>query len=163
MNPANDALSALRDIHLPEAVSLWPPAPGWWVAAGLVVALAVALRLLQLRRRRSVARAALRELDGLEREHQETGDAAEYAVRLSALMRRVALARFPRNEVASLHGAFWVDFLSRASERTGFPSEVVEAMERAIFAPPRQDHPPEDTEDTAAWGAAARAWIRRTS
>ena len=160
MSPANDALSALRDIHLPEAVSLWPPAPGWWVAAGLVVALAVALRLLQLRRRRSVARAALRELDGLERNHQETGDAAEYAVRLSALLRRVALARFPRNEVASLHGAFWVDFLSRASARTGFPAEVVEAMERAVFAPLRRENP---SEDTAAWGAAARAWIRRTS
>jgi hypothetical protein len=159
MSPANDVLSALRDIHLPEAVSLWPPAPGWWVAAGLIVALAVTLRLVQLRRRRSVTRAALRELDGLERDHQETGDAAEYAVRLSALLRRVALARFPRNVVASLHGAFWVDFLSRASA-FGFPSEVVEAMERAVFEPPRQDHPPEDT---AAWGDAARAWIRRMS
>ena len=160
MNPANDALSALRDIHLPEAVSLWPPAPGWWVAAGLVVALAVALRLLQLRRRRSVARAALRELDGLERDHEGTGDAGAYAVRLSALLRRVALARFPRNEVASLHGATWIDFLNRASARTGFPSEVVEAMERTVFAPPFEESP---REDTAAWGAAARAWIRRTS
>ena len=160
MSPAHDALSALRDIHLPEAVPLWPPAPGWWVAAGLVVALAVALRLVQLRRRRSVSRAALRELDRLEREHEKTRDAGVYAVRLSALLRRVALARFPRNEVASLHGETWIDFLNRASARTGFPDEVVETMERAVFAPPCEESPPEDT---TAWGSAARAWIRRTS
>lgn len=160
MSATDDALSALRDIHLPEAVPLWPPAPGWWVAAGLLVAVAVALRLVVLRRRRSVALAALRELERLDRDHEQSRDAGVYAVRLSALLRRVALARFPRREVASLHGAEWVEFLSRSSARTRFPSEVVEAMERAVFAPACEEHPPEDT---AAWGAAAREWIRRMS
>jgi len=160
MSPANDALSALRDIHLPAAVPLWPPAPGWWIAAGLFIALVLALRLVVLRRRRSVARAALRELNELDREHDQTRDDGAYAVRLSALLRRVALTRFPRSEVASLHGAAWVDFLSRLGARTGFPAEMVEAMERAVFAPPCEEQP---GEDTVAWGAAARAWIRRTS
>ena len=30
-----DPLSQLADIHLPEAVSAWPPAVGWWLLAGL--------------------------------------------------------------------------------------------------------------------------------
>ena len=30
----------LRDIHLPDAVSWWPPAIGWWLLAIIIVALA---------------------------------------------------------------------------------------------------------------------------
>ncbi|HAU18090.1 MAG TPA: DUF4381 domain-containing protein, partial [Marinobacter adhaerens] len=42
MNP-QDPLSQLRDIHLPETGGLWPPAPGWWVLAILLIAVLAAL------------------------------------------------------------------------------------------------------------------------
>lgn len=41
----------LRDVHVPPAPSLWPPAPGWWLVLLLVVALSV-LAWWFLRRRR---------------------------------------------------------------------------------------------------------------
>jgi hypothetical protein len=31
----------LRDIHLPEAITWWPPAPGWWISAVLAIAIIV--------------------------------------------------------------------------------------------------------------------------
>ena len=28
----------LRDLHLPDAIGWWPPAPGWWVVIALLAA-----------------------------------------------------------------------------------------------------------------------------
>ena len=38
MNGENP-LQNLKDIHLPGAVSAWPPAPGWWILTFLLLAL----------------------------------------------------------------------------------------------------------------------------
>ncbi|MET0580835.1 MAG: DUF4381 domain-containing protein [Pseudoxanthomonas sp.] len=46
----------LRDVHVPPAPSLWPPAPGWWVVAGAVLlVLVIAWWIRQKRRRRLLA------------------------------------------------------------------------------------------------------------
>jgi len=49
----------LRDIHLPEPVGWWPPAPGWWALLALALAGAAAWGWLAWRRRTRVRRAAL--------------------------------------------------------------------------------------------------------
>jgi len=33
MNP--DPLAPLRPLHLPDQIGWWPPAPGWWLLAGV--------------------------------------------------------------------------------------------------------------------------------
>ena len=46
----------LRDVHVPPAPSLWPPAPGWWLLAGVVaLVLAIAWWAARRRRRRMLA------------------------------------------------------------------------------------------------------------
>jgi hypothetical protein len=46
----------LRDVHVPPAPSLWPPAPGWWLVAGAVaLAVAIAWWIRRKRRRRMLA------------------------------------------------------------------------------------------------------------
>jgi len=56
-------LEQLRDIHLPEAVHWWPPAPGWWIVAALLLALTVWLsRYLQARYRRQYFRGESQDL-----------------------------------------------------------------------------------------------------
>ena len=43
MNPTTpvgaDPLAQLRGLHLPAAIGPWPPAPGWWMPAAVVVML----------------------------------------------------------------------------------------------------------------------------
>src|SRR5690348_12337591 len=96
-------LSNLRDIVLPPEVALWPPAPGWWiVAAGSVAATAILIAMAVTRHRRNAyRRAALGELDA--------ADARD----ISAVLKRAALAAWPRGEVASLTGTAWLAFLDR--------------------------------------------------
>ncbi len=59
----NPALEQLRDIHLPQSVHWWPPAPGWWIVAALLLALGIWLsRYLQARYRRQYFRGESQDL-----------------------------------------------------------------------------------------------------
>jgi len=157
MPPQTDALAALRDIHLPEAVSFWPLAPGWWGALALLISLVVACVLLVRRRRRSARRAALRMLGEAEQRFRSDGDVRALAVALSALLRRVALFRFPRRDVAALHGNDWLRFLADESRSNAFPADVVFGLERSLYA----KHTDPDEVDGEVWIAATSGWIRR--
>ncbi len=162
--PQTDPLAALRGIHLPEAVGIWPPAPGWWavlaVAMGLIVLAVVAVAV----RRASLAHHALRELDALE---GVPGDLQLLAMSVSALLRRVALRRFGRTRVASLHGTAWQEFLSETSphgkrRRATVDTDMGRLLALAPYAPPGTAS--FDLEggnaSNASVLAAARSWIR---
>ncbi len=156
MTSQNTALEALRDIHLPDAVSLWPPAPGWWVVLALAALLAAALFEARRRHRRSVRRAALEELHELERSFQRSGDVTALAAAVSGLLRRVALACHVPGEVARLHGRAWSAFLAGSSRKHPFPAPVAASLEHVVYRGLEADLGPEVPTD---WLSAARHWI----
>jgi hypothetical protein len=156
--PMADPLAALRDIHLPDPVSAWPPALGWWLAAALAAAACVALLLWWRARRRSPRRAALAELDRLASAWGAQRDVASLALGLSALLRRVALARFPREDVAALHGAERLAFLERAA-KSGFPREVGLELESALYRRPDEGAAARGEAEVLRWIGAVRRWI----
>lgn len=101
----------LRDIHVPSA-AWWPPAPGWWIVAALVVLVSCAIAWLFWRRaRQRPRRASLREVDSLEAAYARDGDMARLAEGASRLLRRVA--RLVDPDVASLSGDAWRAFVHR--------------------------------------------------
>ena len=112
MNPA-DPLAALRDIHVPAAPEFWPPAPGWIAVACLVIAAAVVAMAIAVRRWRAgrFRREALAALRSLRARHGAGVPDTEIATELSVLVRRVALARWPREDVAGLTGDRWMAWL----------------------------------------------------
>ena len=98
------SLSDLRDIALPAEPGLWPPAPGMWLLLSILFSILLVLcwSLLERRKRNAYRRAGILLLGGVETLYD-----------LSVLLKRVALAVFPRAEVAPLHGPDWVRFLGR--------------------------------------------------
>lgn len=156
MSPSPDLLAGLRDIHLPEPVSFWPPAPGWWLALLLLVLATAGAVLWTRARRRSLRRAALAELAELRSDYDASADAALLARRLSGLVRRVALARFGAKRVASLHGEAWCRFLIESGKPGGFTPALAGSLSHALYRRPDR----ETDGQAAAWVEAAGRWIR---
>lgn len=147
-------LRELRDIQLPDSVPLWPPAPGWWVLA-LLVSAALVPGIAALRRRRALRRQALGELRRLEREYRMEGNALRLVKGVSGLLRRVALARAPRAEVAGLVGPQWLAWLDR-SGGNGFTQGAGRVLAAAPYAPAAAI-------DAEPLLALAERWIRRNT
>jgi hypothetical protein len=135
LNP--DPLAQLRGYHLPEPVSWWPPAPGWWLLALLLLlAIGAVLWLFLVHRRRGAARrSARRELQALRSAHAAGGDDAALNRGLSRLLRRFALARFPRERVAGLTGETWLQFLDRYASDRAFTQGAGRALVEAPYRP----------------------------
>lgn len=156
MQQAGDPLAQLRDIHVPGPIDTWPPAPGWWLLAGLVLIGLISLSIWLYRRWRAnrYRREALAELAELEATWRETGDAHAYLAALQHLLKRVALTTFKREEVASLTGEAWVAFLDRSTGSHDFSMAESEALIDGNY---RSDA----SIDVAALQAVAQTWIRK--
>ena len=153
MTPS-DPLAALRDIHAPDPPAFWPPAPGWIAVVCLAVAVAVAAVVIAGRRWRAgrARREALASLRSLHARHQAGVPGTQIAMELSVLVRRVALARRPREEVAGLAGERWIAWLE-----SGQPGIGAAARTALLDAPYAREH----SFDVPRALAACEQWIRR--
>ena len=131
------SLQNLRDIAVPEPPPLWPPAPGVWVL--LIVFAAVLAMMVVFWRRRRADNAYRRAGLSLLEDARTTRD-------VNIVLKRVALAVFPRPEVAPLHGDEWAAFLDGSCRSVRFsPFGNLE----------------DDATATGEVRAMARTWIRR--
>ena len=75
---------------------------------------------------------------------------------VSTLLKRVALARYPRTDVASLTGQGWLDFLDRNGGAGRFADGPGKVLAEGPYAPA-------PTFDAEALLALTGDWIRRNS
>ena len=135
MNP--DALEKLKDIHLPEAVSWWPLAPGWWLLLGLfILMLALAFYLYKRSQRKSPEERIIEQ--SLEIFHQvkdQSLSPKELLMELSELLRRTAISLRGRDEVANLAGQAWLNFLNESGRTQAFTEGVGQAFADQPYRP----------------------------
>ena len=133
----------LRDIHLPDAVSWWPPAPGWWLLLGLVALLVFAAfrRWRRGRGRRAAVCHARRELAAIRQTFRLRPDRAGLARALSALLRRLAMSLYGRRDAAALTGEDWLAFLDQKAGGHAFTQGAGRGLIEAPYrADPEYDH-----------------------
>lgn len=141
-----DLIDQLAEPLEPAPVSMTPQTAGWTVLAVLLalVLAGLAWRGVQHWRANAYRRAALAELDA----------AGDDPVVIADILRRTALAAWPRERVASLSGADWLRFL----DATGGGGAFVDGPGAALAGAPYRS-------DAAApapgLGALAARWVHR--
>ena len=156
MNPAEQALQ-LRDVHLPASPEFWPPAPGWWIVVlfAAVVLVWISIRLASFWRRKRSQQEIFSLLDDLAKTEVD-GRTSEFLASVSTLLRRVALLKFPRNEVAALTGKDWLSFLDTHGGEGQFSNGVGRVLEAGPYLRTSKV-------DQQGLLLLAKKWIRRNT
>jgi hypothetical protein len=144
----------LKDIHLPNNVSAWPPAPGWIILAVLLpVLLALGVYLYKRIRRKTALKSAAQMLNALRKE--DVQDPLQVLVALSAWLRRVAISTAPRADVASLSGSAWLAYLDTQLADAPFS----QGIGRCLAGSQYQRKAPEDVDLDALFNLCER-WLK---
>jgi hypothetical protein len=115
-------LNGLREIILPPPPSYRPQTIGWAILGGIALIALTLWSIQQYRRwhRNRYRRAALHRLTELEQLAQQSTTRVAALRELSELLKRTALAAYPREQVAPLYGDDWLTFLDRTYNGNGF-------------------------------------------
>lgn len=105
----NDNLPELRDIHIPEGVSIFPPAYGWWMILAIVIVSIIAYNLILKIRIKSKKNYALKLLSQI-----NINNIIPAAVEISEILRRICILKYPIAN--ALYGKQWIIFLNNHSK-----------------------------------------------
>lgn len=101
----------LRDIYLPDPISWWPLAPGWW---GLLALFIVLILVLFWMFSRNKNRSKNKQLGSIVKQKlaqlKQVDDDKVFVEQLSVLLKGVAIERYGA-DVAGLSGDKWLRFL----------------------------------------------------
>lgn len=120
-----ELLDLLVDVPVPPPVSMMPQTSAWIVLAIILVTGSVLIfrRIRAHQIAESYRKIALSEL-------QKTSDDP---AKIAAVLRRTALAAYPRSQVAGLYGDAWLLFLDSSFPGSGFASGPGQILTSAAY------------------------------
>ena len=127
----------LRDIHLPEPVSWWPIAPGWWLLLFtlclIIIALVIARKIYNSKQLKREIKA---ELEQIKQQFQKTPNKSRLAKSLSVLLRRASISYYPRSDIAGLTGEHWLAYLDESNKHAQAGSSFQSTTGRVLLSAP---------------------------
>ncbi len=126
-----ELLEMLAPAPEPIPISMVPQTWGWIVLAAVFLfgVGSIIYLLARYRRANAYRRLALMELK------QAGNDPA----RAANILRRAALAAFPRSKVAGLHGQDWLNFIQHSAEKLQFSDEAGQSLLQAPYREGKED------------------------
>lgn len=115
-------LDQLPPIHLPEPISFWPPAIGWWLLATVLILLGffIVRVLMQYRAKNRLRKAALAKLNIHWQVYQKNNNAEEYVLAINRLLKQFVMQQYPHKNLQALSGEQWLASLQELSPQSGF-------------------------------------------
>lgn len=150
--PANP-LDQLRDIHLPEAISWWPLAPGWWIL--IIGGCLLSAWLIRFFYRRYSARLYRRQ--ALEKLHQLTlaGSSQQQLRELFELLKQTANSAYPKHQPGSQSIEQFIGFLQSTCDSAVFDSLKLD-INQALYSSSSQNN-----QDNDELFKDAKTWIKQ--
>ena len=130
----------LKDIHLPDSILWWPPAPGWWVL-GVVLIIFLFLMLLLLPklwrwlRYKPVRSLSLKEFYLIKQSHQQQADQKQTLQAITTLLRRTVMSKSGRIGHAGVVGDDWINQLNQMSQKDCFTQAQGELLKHGRYQP----------------------------
>ncbi len=142
----------LRDIHLPDAISWWPPAIGWWLVLAIIILSIVFIPKLYhyftFTPLKKVAKQSFEEITSL---YNNNNDVKQLITDTSKLLRQVAMSYYSRQEVAQLTGDKWIEVLNKISEKVVFSEEMQQSLINAPYQKQAEINPQQLIKSVNDW------------
>ncbi len=123
-----DNLPEIRDIHIPDGVSIFPLAYGWWVILAALAAAAIAARFILWAYQTSKKNYALKQLKQI-----DIAAPVKAAMEMSELLRRICNVKY--KNASALYGREWIVFLEKHSA-ANLSAKAEELLLQAPFMQP---------------------------
>jgi len=153
-------ISGLESLIAPEKVAFWPPAPAWFLLAGLIL-LALLLFLLRWIRRRIRNRYRRLALSQLNEILESAGNQVLQSdvQALNRLLKETALSTYPREQVAPLFGKEWLEFLDKYCTKTKLSDQHGDLLDSTIYVNNEEVNIPVDQWNSLI--AEVEIWIKK--
>lgn len=134
MNIPQQNTESLRDIHLPDAISWWPPAIGWWIVLALIIlAIIFVPKLYRRITYTPLNKVVNKTFEKIIAEYKENNNDKHLLIETSQFLRQTAMSYCGRDKVAQLTGDKWVQTLNDITDADHFNEEIKQTLIKAPY------------------------------
>lgn len=153
-----ELLTQLKDIHEPEAIGIWPMAPGWWIVSIALLLIIISSIYAWRKHVKNSAwkKEAIKAIEQLE-QRTNRNSAQETVRQINRIIKQIALYKVQDPSISALTGEPWAEFL-HTFLGGGKRSMVFTDAQIALLAEGQYQQAP--TIDIQALLSSAQQWVR---